>query len=93
LRLYLPESWTSDTARMDRASVPEDFRAYRTNVANGFTGRFRGAVAIRSTERWLGGCFLLWDGCLCQTRTFVPPDTNVVIWSAAAATAGRAPPS
>jgi SRSO17 transposase len=30
LRLYQPESWTSDTARMDRASVPEDFRAYRT---------------------------------------------------------------
>ena len=30
LRLYLPERWTSDTARMDRASVPEDFRACRT---------------------------------------------------------------
>lgn len=30
LRLYLPESWTSDTARMDRAGVPEAFRAYRT---------------------------------------------------------------
>ena len=30
LRLYLPESWTSDTARMERAGVPEDFQAYRT---------------------------------------------------------------
>lgn len=30
LRLYLPESWTSDTARMDRAGVPEAFRACRT---------------------------------------------------------------
>jgi len=29
LRVYLPESWTSDTARMKRASVPEDFLAYR----------------------------------------------------------------
>ena len=30
LRLYLPESWTSDTARMERAGVPNDFQAYRT---------------------------------------------------------------
>jgi len=30
LRLYLPESWTSDTARM--AGVPEDFQAYRTKL-------------------------------------------------------------
>lgn len=30
LRLFLPESWTSDLTRMDRAGVPEDFRAYRT---------------------------------------------------------------
>lgn len=30
LRLFLPESWTSDTARMAKAAVPEAFRAYRT---------------------------------------------------------------
>jgi SRSO17 transposase len=30
LRLYLPESWTSDTARMEKAGVPEDLQAYRT---------------------------------------------------------------
>ncbi|WP_287391877.1 IS701 family transposase, partial [Mesorhizobium sp.] len=30
LRLFLPESWTSDPARLDRAGVPEDHRAYRT---------------------------------------------------------------
>lgn len=30
LRLFLPESWTSDTARMTRAGVPEPFQSYRT---------------------------------------------------------------
>lgn len=30
LRLFLPESWTSDAARLDRAGVPEELRPYRT---------------------------------------------------------------
>lgn len=30
LRLFLPESWTSDRARMDRAKVPDKARTYRT---------------------------------------------------------------
>lgn len=30
LRLFLPQSWTSDPARLDRAGVPDDHRAYRT---------------------------------------------------------------
>ena len=30
LRLFLPESWTSDPARLSRAGVPEDLRGYRT---------------------------------------------------------------
>lgn len=30
LRLFLPESWTRDAARMDRAKVPAEARAYRT---------------------------------------------------------------
>ena len=30
LRLFLPDSWTSDAARLDRAGVPEELRAYRT---------------------------------------------------------------
>lgn len=32
LKLFLPESWTSDAARMDRVHVPEDTRAYRTKT-------------------------------------------------------------
>lgn len=30
LRLFLPESWTNDAARLERAGVPEGLRAYRT---------------------------------------------------------------
>jgi SRSO17 transposase len=30
LRLFLPESWTSDAARLERAGVPVDYHAYRT---------------------------------------------------------------
>jgi len=30
LRLFLPESWTSDAPRMDKAGVPAPFREYRT---------------------------------------------------------------
>jgi SRSO17 transposase len=30
LRLFLPESWTSNTARMARAGVPEPFQTHRT---------------------------------------------------------------
>ena len=30
LRLFLPESWTSDAARMDRAGVPAPLQEYRT---------------------------------------------------------------
>jgi hypothetical protein len=30
LRLFLPDSWTSDTARMDKAGVPASLQEYRT---------------------------------------------------------------
>ena len=32
LRLFLPESWASDAARLDRAAVPEDRRKYMTKL-------------------------------------------------------------
>ena len=45
LRLFLPESWTSDAARLDRARVPEELRAYRTKpeIALGEIDRVRAA--------------------------------------------------
>ena len=45
LRLFLPESWTSDAARMDRAKVPEEARSYRTKpeIALAEIDRVRGA--------------------------------------------------
>lgn len=45
LKLFLPESWTSDAARMDRVHVPEDARAYRTKpeIALAEIDRVRGA--------------------------------------------------
>lgn len=30
VRLFLPESWTSDPARLERGGVPDDHRAYRS---------------------------------------------------------------
>jgi SRSO17 transposase len=41
LRLFLPESWTGDLARLIRAGVPEDRRAYRTKPE----------IAIREIDR------------------------------------------
>lgn len=44
LRLFLPESWTNDAARMARAGVPEPFQAYRTKPDS---------PSRRSTASWL----------------------------------------
>ena len=48
LRLFLPESWTSDPARLDQVGVPHDFRDYRTKPEIALTeiDRIR-AVGVR----------------------------------------------
>lgn len=47
LRLFLPESWTSDAARLDHAGVPPDCRGYRTKpeIALAEIDRLRAAGA------------------------------------------------
>src|SRR3546814_8602359 len=57
LRLFLPESWTSDEARMVKAGVPAPFRPYRTKPA----------IAIEEIDRVIAagvrfGCVLADDG-------------------------------
>ena len=56
LRLYLPESWTSDTARM--AGVPEDFQAYRTKLD----------IAIKEIDRVIGSRPSMWCRIGCGQR-------------------------
>ena len=48
LRLFLPESWTSDAVRLDRARVPGELRPYRTKpeIALAEIDRVR-AAAVR----------------------------------------------
>ena len=53
LRLFLPESWTSDPDRMSRARVPDEHRAFRTKTS----------IAIEEIDRLRGagvrfGCVL-----------------------------------
>jgi SRSO17 transposase len=51
LRLFLPESWTSDPARLDRAAMPQDYRDYRTKpeIALAEIDRVRAAFVSRTT--------------------------------------------
>jgi len=50
LRLYLPESWTTDAGRMDAAGVPDDARVHRTKgqIALGLLDRVR-AEGVRGS--------------------------------------------
>lgn len=52
LRLFLPEGWTNDAARMDKAGVPAPLREYRTKPE----------IAIEEIDRVIaaGACF----GCV-----------------------------
>ena len=60
LRLFLPESWTSDRARLKRAGVPAEYQTARTKPEIG-SGGDRSCHRGRCTL-WLcaGGC-RLWD--------------------------------
>lgn len=53
LRLFLPESWTSDAARLDGAGMPEDLRAYRAKpeIALAEIDRIR-AAGVRWAVSW-----------------------------------------
>jgi SRSO17 transposase len=52
-RLFLPKAWTKDTARLDKAGVPNAYRAYRT--------RHQLALELLTTNgawlphSWIGG--------------------------------------
>jgi len=65
LRLFLPESWTSNQARLERAGVPADYRTARTKpeialaeidraiaagVATCLLGVFAGLPSFRSDD-------------------------------------------
>ena len=54
LRLFLPESWTSDPERLDRAGVPEERRAFRTKpeIALAEIDRVRGRGRRASAACW-----------------------------------------
>jgi SRSO17 transposase len=51
LRLFLPESWTSDAARLDRAGVPDDRRVCTTKpeIALAEIDRVRPAASLMSS--------------------------------------------
>src|ERR1700687_4410584 len=44
LRLFLPESWTSKRARLERAGVPAEYRTARTKAGLGVAAVGRGVV-------------------------------------------------
>jgi len=61
LRLFLPESWTSKRARLERAGVPTEYRTARTKP-----------MALAEIDRGHGGWCALWlsvGGCRLWART------------------------
>jgi hypothetical protein len=68
LRLFLPESWTSKQARLERAGVPAEYRTARTKPemalaeidrAIAAADGLRGAYAQVGSEFQMGGDALL----------------------------------
>jgi SRSO17 transposase len=62
LRLFLPESWTGDRARLDRAGVPAEYRTARTKPE----------LAVLEIDRWCA-LWLRLGGCRLRTERTVPP--------------------
>ena len=60
LRLFLPESWTSDRARLRRAGVPAEYRTARTKPEMALAEIDR-VIAARSALRLRAGGCRLWD--------------------------------
>jgi SRSO17 transposase len=93
LRLFLPESWTGDAARLDRAGVPKELRPYRTKpeIALAEIDRVRAAGArlgcvladagygLSATFRQgLSGHGLAWAvGIPCKQKVY-PADVSMV---------------
>ena len=77
LRLFLPESWTSDPARLERAGVPAEYRTARTKpeIALAEIDRDRRRCALR----------LRAGGCRIRHKRAVPPGAE----SARACLGGR----
>ena len=58
LRLFLPESWTSDPTRLDHAGVPLDCRDYRTKPEIALAEIDRGSRRWRTLRLRVGGRWL-----------------------------------
>src|SRR5262249_28333648 len=69
LRLFLPESWTSNQARLKRAGVPTEYRTARTKPGAG-PGRDRSCHRDRCVLRLRAGGCRLWAKCA------VPPGAH-----------------
>jgi SRSO17 transposase len=52
-RLYLPKAWTKETARLDKAGVPQASRAYRTRHQLALEMREKNGAAL--PHRWIAG--------------------------------------
>jgi hypothetical protein len=66
LRLFLPESWTSKRARLERAGVPTEYRTARTKLE----------MAFGEDRSRHGGWCALWlrvGGCRLWAERAVPP--------------------
>lgn len=78
LRLFLPESWMSDPARLSHAGVPQDFEAYRTkpeialaDAGYGLFVSFRQGLSERGLV-WAVGIPLKQKVCRADVTMIVP---------------------